>query len=171
MCNGSTPDSDSVCGGSNPSSPAKKENHTFWCGFSFLGNGYSMRDSNPERVSGVKKMCRWHIFSREVRSSYAARTDGTWHCHADIIPHPLPKRKPHHSVCFSFLGNGYSRRVKAYSKRFHGSRPNRVPSRFKARMVLKPLLMQTIWDHSDMLSLTFLPVATTVPSDFKPTVV
>ena len=35
MCNGSTPDSDSVCGGSNPSSSAKKKSHTIWCGFSF----------------------------------------------------------------------------------------------------------------------------------------
>ena len=32
------------------------------------------RDSNPEWACGVKKMCRWHIFSRKVRSSYAART-------------------------------------------------------------------------------------------------
>ena len=32
MCNGSTPDSDSVCGGSNPSSSAKKKrpHHTVW---------------------------------------------------------------------------------------------------------------------------------------------
>ena len=28
LCNGSTPDSDSVCGGSNPSSSAKKKTHT-----------------------------------------------------------------------------------------------------------------------------------------------
>ena len=34
MCNGSTPDSDSVCGGSNPSSSANKKHHPFgWCFF------------------------------------------------------------------------------------------------------------------------------------------
>ena len=36
LCNGSTPDSDSVCGGSNPSSSAKKQNHTLWVWFCFL---------------------------------------------------------------------------------------------------------------------------------------
>ena len=29
LCNGSTPDSDSVCGGSNPSSSAKNKGHPF----------------------------------------------------------------------------------------------------------------------------------------------
>ncbi len=33
------------------------------------------RDSKPERVSGVKKTVRWTVFSCEVRSGYAARTD------------------------------------------------------------------------------------------------
>jgi len=33
------------------------------------------RDSNPERVRGVKKTVRGTVFSLEVRSSCAARTD------------------------------------------------------------------------------------------------
>ena len=33
------------------------------------------RDSNPERVSAVKKTVQWTIFRREVRSGCAARTD------------------------------------------------------------------------------------------------
>src|SRR5699024_7878629 len=33
LCNGSTPDSDSVCGGSNPSSPARKNPVTVVTGF------------------------------------------------------------------------------------------------------------------------------------------
>ena len=33
LCNGSTPDSDSVCGGSNPSSSANNKSHTKRCGF------------------------------------------------------------------------------------------------------------------------------------------
>ena len=36
---------------------------------------FLMWDSKPERVSGVKKTCQWHVFSREVRRSYASRTD------------------------------------------------------------------------------------------------
>ena len=43
LCNGSTPDSDSVCGGSNPSSSAKKKRPPF--GWSFLFGAES--DSNP----------------------------------------------------------------------------------------------------------------------------
>ena len=35
LCNGSTPDSDSVCGGSNPSSSAKKKTTPKGCGFLF----------------------------------------------------------------------------------------------------------------------------------------
>ena len=37
LCNGSTPDSDSVCGGSNPSSPAKKKRHASACLFFLAG--------------------------------------------------------------------------------------------------------------------------------------
>ena len=40
LCNGSTPDSDSVCGGSNPSSSAKTlENESFQGFFVFLFGG------------------------------------------------------------------------------------------------------------------------------------
>ena len=38
--------------------------------FAFIGG----RDSNPERVSGENKICRWHVLRREVRSGYATRT-------------------------------------------------------------------------------------------------
>ena len=57
--------------------------------FSFL-----MGDSNPERVSGVQKTVRWTVFSREVRSSYAARTDDAKRSCSGIIPHPLPLDSP-----------------------------------------------------------------------------
>ena len=41
LCNGSTPDSDSVCGGSNPSSSAKKSPTTTVVGvFLLLGSGF-----------------------------------------------------------------------------------------------------------------------------------
>ena len=42
LCNGSTPDSDSVCGGSNPSSPAKKKNlqSQLIAGFFFAYQGF-----------------------------------------------------------------------------------------------------------------------------------
>ena len=86
LCNGSTPDSDSVCGGSNPSSPAKITVTSFDVAVIFI-----WRDSNPERVSGVKKTVRWTVFRREVRSSYAARTDDAKRSCRGIIPHPLPK--------------------------------------------------------------------------------
>ena len=47
LCNGSTPDSDSVCGGSNPSSPAKENSHLKRWLFSFgaerLGFGRTLR--------------------------------------------------------------------------------------------------------------------------------
>ena len=47
LCNGSTPDSDSVCGGSNPSSSAKKKTTPFGVVFLFaIGFG---RDSNPSK--------------------------------------------------------------------------------------------------------------------------
>ena len=39
LCNGSTPDSDSVCGGSNPSSSAKKENPLLKQRVFFFGRG------------------------------------------------------------------------------------------------------------------------------------
>ena len=66
-------DSKSVCGqphvGSNPTRCAKKRTAPPQGGAVLL-SGW---DSKPERVSGVKKTCRWHVFSREVRSSYAAK--------------------------------------------------------------------------------------------------
>ena len=66
--------SKSVCGqphvGSNPTRCAKKRTAPPQGGAVLL-SGW---DSKPERVSGVKKTCRWHVFSREVRSSYAAKT-------------------------------------------------------------------------------------------------
>ncbi|MBQ6798486.1 MAG: hypothetical protein IJP11_04550, partial [Oscillospiraceae bacterium] len=55
------------------------------------------------RVSGVKKTVRWTVVRREVRSSYAARTDDARLCRSGIIPHPLPKRKAATKVAaFSF---------------------------------------------------------------------
>ena len=42
LCNGSTTDSDSVCWGSNPYSPAKKKALTLWLVFSFLFNKIKM---------------------------------------------------------------------------------------------------------------------------------
>ena len=44
------------------------------CGWCFC---FNTRDSNPERVSGEKQRCRWHVCRREVRSGYAARTADT----------------------------------------------------------------------------------------------
>ena len=39
LCNGSTPDSDSVCGGSNPSSSAKNTQPHLWLGVFLLWVG------------------------------------------------------------------------------------------------------------------------------------
>ncbi|MCR5782731.1 MAG: hypothetical protein K6G90_08350 [Clostridia bacterium] len=36
---------------------------------------YKRRDSNPERVSRVKKTLRWSVFSGEVRSGCASRDE------------------------------------------------------------------------------------------------
>lgn len=59
-------------GGSNPFGRARKQTpHTDVCGVLF----FVRRDSNPERVSGVEKACRWHVFSCEVRRGCAARTE------------------------------------------------------------------------------------------------
>ena len=55
--------------------------------FSFL-----MGDSNPERVSGVQKTVRWTVFSREVRSGYAARTDDARRSRRGIIPPAAPEK-------------------------------------------------------------------------------
>ena len=52
LCNGSTPDSDSVCGGSNPSSSAKKEARCFRSGFSFLAE-------DEQDSKGRHKRARW----------------------------------------------------------------------------------------------------------------
>ena len=40
LCNGSTPDSDSVCGGSNPSSSAKKYGYPFGYPYFFVLEGF-----------------------------------------------------------------------------------------------------------------------------------
>ena len=53
LCNGSTPDSDSVCGGSNPSSSAKKDHtHRVW---SFFGRR-AWDSKRPTERSEVKNM-------------------------------------------------------------------------------------------------------------------
>ena len=53
LCNGSTPDSDSVCGGSNPSSSANNKSHpTGW----LLLLAEDDRDSN-----NLNATCRWHV--------------------------------------------------------------------------------------------------------------
>ena len=51
-------------GGSNPFERAKKKASPRQRGCFFYG--IRRRDSNPERVSGVKKTVRWTVFSREV---------------------------------------------------------------------------------------------------------
>ena len=56
LCNGSTPDSDSVCGGSNPSSSAKKEARCLRSGFSFLAE--DEQDSNPSKCNLPVAGCR-----------------------------------------------------------------------------------------------------------------
>ena len=43
-------------------------------------------DSNPERVSGVEKTCLRHVFSCEVRSSFAARTGSARQNRCAAIP-------------------------------------------------------------------------------------
>ena len=53
LCNGSTPDSDSVCGGSNPSSSAKKD-HTKRCGLFWLSDG----DSTPSKCGADERRAR-----------------------------------------------------------------------------------------------------------------
>ena len=61
-------------------------------------------NSNPERVSGVKKTWLRHVFSREVRSSYAARTDSARQSRCDVIPPGRPKtqRSLMWMLCFLF---------------------------------------------------------------------
>ena len=61
-----------------------------------------MRDSKPERVSGEKKTVRWTVFSREIRSGYAARRDDAKRHH----PSSPARRKPHQTVWFFFLAMG-----------------------------------------------------------------
>ena len=58
-------------GGSNPFGRAKYQGNTvIFCGVLF----FARRDSNPERVSRVKKTARRAVFSGEVRNGFAART-------------------------------------------------------------------------------------------------
>ena len=55
LCNGSTPDSDSVCGGSNPSSSAKKSRYpTGYLLFLFA----VVRDSNPSKCGADERRRR-----------------------------------------------------------------------------------------------------------------
>ena len=53
LCNGSTPDSDSVCGGSNPSSSAKKKTTPFGVVFLFTRIGIRT-DLNAARTSAAR---------------------------------------------------------------------------------------------------------------------
>ena len=61
------------------------------------------RDSNPESVSGVKKTCRRHVLSREVRSSYAARTDSARQSHCAVIPPGGPSKNARNSRFFQLF--------------------------------------------------------------------
>ena len=55
LCNGSTPDSDSVCGGSNPSSSAKKSRYPFgYLLFLFVAVG----DSNQSKCGADERRAR-----------------------------------------------------------------------------------------------------------------
>ncbi len=47
------------------------------------------RDSNPERVSDVKKTVLWTVFSREVRSGYDARTE---YAFGGFVPSGAPQK-------------------------------------------------------------------------------
>ena len=49
LCNGSTPDSDSVCGGSNPSSSAKKKPTPFGVGFFLPSDSGFEEDGRAKR--------------------------------------------------------------------------------------------------------------------------
>ena len=76
-----------------PSAP--KRGHTIRCCPLFL-----WWDLKPKRVSSVKKTCRWHVFSCEVRSSYAARTDYARRSRSGIIPPSAPSKRPPIRVVF-----------------------------------------------------------------------
>ena len=52
LCNGSTPDSDSVCGGSNPSSSAKKSRYPF--GYLLFLFGGIQTNLNAARMSAAR---------------------------------------------------------------------------------------------------------------------
>ena len=85
-----------------PSAPSKKPPF----GVVFLLGMENGRDLKPKRVSSVKKMCRWHIFSCEVCSGYAARTDHARHSRSGIIPPSAPNKDISHpaGVFISFTG-------------------------------------------------------------------
>ena len=87
LCNGSTPDSDSVCGGSNPSSSAKKKNHTIRCGFSFC-HRMGIR-------THLNAICQWHIAVRRSRRRTLLINNR--------IPHPLPLRKQRRQCCSDYF--------------------------------------------------------------------
>ena len=54
LCNGSTPDSDSVCGGSNPSSSAKKSPTTSVVGDFFIAAIGIRTNLNAARMSAAR---------------------------------------------------------------------------------------------------------------------
>ena len=60
-------------------------------------------DSNPERVSDVKKTVRWTVFSREVRRGCAARTQDARRSRCGCIPPGGPKKRVSPSVTLSFF--------------------------------------------------------------------
>ena len=78
MCNGSTPDSDSVCEGSNPSSAAKATHHCRWVAFLFAA-----WHQNPNKII--------QISARSAEGASRVR-----------ILHPLPKAT-HHCRWVAFL--------------------------------------------------------------------
>ncbi len=70
LCNGSTPDSDSVCGGSNPSSSAK--DHPKGWSF-FIRRGWGIRKGDLGAAKGTKCpvdtwLARGRIHERRSRS-------------------------------------------------------------------------------------------------------
>ena len=79
LCNGSTPDSDSVCGGSNPSSSAKKSGYPF--GYpDFFIQSWGIR-------THLNATVRWTVAIRRPRRmllTFRPRRNG------NRIPHPLP---------------------------------------------------------------------------------
>ena len=76
---------------------------------------FSVRgDSNPERVSAVKKTVQWTVFRHEVRRGYAARTQGARQSRSDCIPPGGPKKRASTArlvLSFSVRGDSNPERV------------------------------------------------------------